>query len=142
MRYHVDLHEAFYKAEDYKPVYGDRKIYTEIFVNPSLKEYNDLLHEAGVVRGVLTRKSANLYVVDGENIIHEDLLKMIDEVTFNSLWYMRAETLKEYLCVISLGERKFVPADSYTDKPYQAIEDRYQKLYESVLKKNNAIYSL
>lgn len=146
MRFNKIIKEEFFKAEKYKGRYHNQNKYIEIFKNPSLKEYKEVLKSSDIIiiRGVLTREG-DLYICSGKNIIHEDLLRMLSEdgiVSLNEFWYMEPSTLKEYLCLVSEGNKKLEPADSYDQDTFDAINDKYLPLYKTILQKKNPTFKL
>lgn len=145
MKFNKILQEKFLDAENYKPKYGNSR-YVEIFENPEPKEYKELLKDSDItiVRAVLT-KDADLYIISSTNVIHDDLLKLLDKrgiLTFHQDWYENTKVLKEYICLFGERNRKLQPADSYNQEVYDEIGHFYISHYEKILNKNNPSFSL
>lgn len=145
MKFNKILQEKFLDAENYKPKYGNSR-YVEIFKNPDSKEYKELLKDSDIiiVRAVLT-KGADLYIVSSKNVIHDDVLKLLDKrgiLTFHQDWYENPERLKEYICLFGERNKKLYPADSYNQEVYDEIGHFYISHYEKILNKNNSGFKL
>lgn len=145
MKFNSVLQEKFLDAEDYKPRYGNKR-YVEIFKNPDSKEYKEVLSNSDItiVRAVLT-KGADLYIMSSTNVIHDDVLKLLDKrgvLVFHDDWFENPKRLQEYICLFGEKSRKLYPADSYNQEVYDTIGQFYIKHYETILAKNNPNFNL
>lgn len=146
MKFNKLIKEEFYDAENYTSRYSSGSKYVEIFKNPTAEEYRTLLKESQVViaRGVLLR-NGDLYVISAKNVIHEDLLKILDKkglLTFAYEWDSSPKYLNKFLCVVGFKNKKLAPADSYQQEPFDEIKSGYLDVYRKLLNKNNPIFKL
>lgn len=145
MRFKKAMKEEFFDSENYTSGYSTEKKYVEVYKNPSLKEYNNLFSKrVQIIRGVLLR-SGDLYIITSEDIIHEDLLRMLAKrnvLNFEYSWDEDPKFLKEFLCIAGGKNKVLFPADSYRQEPYDEIKEKYLEIYKEILKINNSIYTL
>lgn len=146
MNFNKLIKEDFYDAENYKSRYSSGNKYVEIYKNPTAEEYRRLLKESQVIiaRGVLLR-DGSLYVISAKNVIHEDLLKILDRrnvLDFAYEWDSEPKYLNKFLCVVGFKNKKLAPADSYQQEPFNEIKEGYLDIYKKLLKNNNSIFKL
>jgi hypothetical protein len=133
----MELKEALKHAGYIKPPWSKSKIYAEVF---EIKSSNDEeWREFDYIRGVLTY-DGHLYVSDGEQLIHEDLLTAID-IYFKG-WETSAESLDKYLCLYSEWNYIFTEAESYDEGMAELIEEDYLEHYNELIKKINPKFKI
>lgn len=145
MRYEKVLNEVFFDAFQYRSV-AKGPSYVEIFKNPSVKEYKEVLEAQGYngVRGVLTI-DGDLYVAKGE-ILHDDLLAILAgkdlDVDDAKDWHMNKEYMQRFICVISEGNNTFEAAESYVQKMSDYFESNYFDEYDYNFRQKNPSFKL
>ncbi len=126
-----ELKEAFYKglkkSEDYQ----------EIFKNPSAKELKNMANETSdIIRGVLL-KEGDLYIINGDDYTHFDLLKELGNIAFDG------SKKRDSINISSLKEkpREFFLSEGYDDDKIKLYKKSLNE-YVKIIKKKNPILSL
>lgn len=131
------LKEEFYDG------YKTNRGYAEVFKNPSTKEIAEIINNKNYpdYRAVLVVSTADFYVFQDDNNIHDEHLEYLEEkgiLEMHPDWYDWEESIKDYICFMSRMAQPFSlkEAESYRENLRKALKKK-EKWVNTLLQKKN-----
>jgi len=129
-----NLLEQFVDIKKYIPPVGYSKLtplQVEIYKNPTSREFKELyLTKSDVIRCVI-KSNNDIFTTNQQNeLIHNDILRLIDLKQGVGQWHKSEKFLKDFICVYRTYDGKYSLSTMYSEECKNKFYKKYNQYYE------------